>query len=43
MIATILSLLGAFAVVCAMLGFLVYCGKAFDAEARKVEEYGRRT
>lgn len=33
-----LSVLAAFAVVGGMLCFLVYCGKALDAEAKKVED-----
>ena len=36
-----LPVLGAFSVVGGMLCFLVYCGQAFDAEARKVEEHHR--
>lgn len=36
---TMLSLLGAFSVVLGMLAFLVYCGKVFDDEAKKVADY----
>ncbi len=39
MMITILSVLAAFSVVIGMLGFLVYCGKVFDAEAKKVADY----
>lgn len=36
-----LSVLAAFMVVGGMLSFLVYCGKALDAEAKRVEDAGR--
>lgn len=41
MIITVLSVLAAFSAVFGMLCFLAYCGRSFDAEARKVEEAGR--
>jgi len=39
---TILSVLGAFAIVMSCVAFLVWCGARFDAEAENVAKHGPR-